>query len=45
MSKTTTVKIATGVVIIVFSGLILTGLRMCAWMRDTIIRLEERVKR
>jgi hypothetical protein len=45
MSKTTTKKIATGVAIVVFSGLILAGFRTCAWMRNTIIRLEERVKK
>jgi hypothetical protein len=36
-------KIATGVVIIVLGGLILAGFKMCGWMRDTIIRLEEKV--
>ncbi len=37
-------RIASGVVIIVFGGLILAGFKQCGWMRDTIIRLEEKVK-
>ncbi len=38
----TTKKIAIGVAIIVFAGLIIGGFRGCRWMHDSIIRLEER---
>ncbi len=38
----TTKKIAIGVAIVVFGGLILIGVRSCRWMHDAVIRLEER---
>ncbi len=38
----TTKKIAVGVAIVVFAGLILAGARWCGRVRDTVIRLEER---
>jgi len=43
--NSTTKTITVGVAIAVLSGLILAGFRACGWMRDTIIRLEERAKR
>ncbi len=35
-------KIAIGVSVVVFAGLILAGVRGCRWMHDAVIRLEER---
>ncbi len=45
MNNGTTKKIAIGVAIAVFAGLILAGVRSCRWMHDAIIKLEERAKK
>jgi hypothetical protein len=38
-------KIAIGVAIAVFTALIIGGVRSCRWMRDTLIRLEDRARK
>ncbi len=38
-------KIAVGVAIVVFAGLILAGIRSCRWTHDAIIKLEEKAKK
>ncbi len=42
MKNGSTKRIAVGVAIAVFAGLILAGIRGCRWMHDTVIQLEER---
>ncbi len=45
MNGSTIKKIAIGVAIVVFGGLILAGARSCRWMHDAIIKLEEHQKK
>ncbi len=42
MKNGTTKKISIGVAIVVFAAIIIGGARSCRWMRDTLIKLEDR---
>ncbi len=42
MTNGPTRKIAIGVAVIVFAGLILSAAKSCRWMHDTLIRMDER---
>ncbi len=42
MKNGMTKKIAIGVAIAVFAALIIGGVRSCRWMRDTLIKMEDR---